>query len=248
VLLLLLACADPPPPAVPGAGPALKVLSYNVNFERFDEATVDAIAEADADVVFLQETTTEWEEAIGERLAERYPTRVFHAWEPDGGMAVLSAGAVEVRERLDSPVGKFPATCLTVETTIGPIDALHVHLHPPLDEGGLLTGYFTTTGKRRTEIEAYAGCFGADPDVILGDFNEEEGDATAFVEGKGFRDAASAVGTPERTWSWQTDWVELTGRPDHVYYGPELTPSAVEVLDGGPSDHRPLLVTLQRPE
>ncbi len=243
------AACTPAPAASPpseGSGPTASVLTYNVNFERFDAATVDAIVEADADVVFLQETTAAWEEAFREQLAERYPMMVFHPWDPDGGMGVLTSRALSVHQRFDSPVGKFPATCLVVDTAIGPIRALHVHLHPPLDSGGLVTGYFTTTGKRATEIQAYSGCFGVTPDLVLGDFNEEEGDATAHVEGLGLRDAASAYPPVTRTWRWDSDFGELTGRPDHVYYGPSLTPTAVDVLEIGASDHRPLRVELQR--
>ncbi len=51
----------------------LRVMTYNVNFGApAREAAVDAIAEASADVVCLQETTPEWEELLRQRLSERY--------------------------------------------------------------------------------------------------------------------------------------------------------------------------------
>lgn len=235
--LLVAACAPTPVPA--SDGPGLRLLTYNVNFERLDPATVDAIAAADADVVFLQETTAPWESAIRARLS--YPTMLFRSHDPDGGMAILSRWPVAEQAWMDSPVGAFPAWCVVIESPLGPLRALHVHLHPPLDENGLLSGYFTTGGKRRAEIEAYLPCL---PDLAVGDFNEESGDAVSMVEARGLRDAAGA--TPTRTWRWETSFGELQGRPDHVFVGPGIGVRKVEVLETGASDHRPLRVELQR--
>lgn len=238
---LLLACA--PAPLPPGEGPTVSFLSYNVNFERFDPATVDAIAAADADVVLLQETTATWQAALRARLSDRYPTMTFHSHDPDGGMGLLARRPATVRARMDSPVGKFPATCLDVATALGTLRVLHVHLHPPLDEGGFLTGYFTTGDDRAAEVAAYLACA---PDLAVGDFNEAEGDAVDRIEAAGLRDAASAFPPPTRTWSYASAYGELEGRPDHVFFGPTLVPVEVAVLEAGASDHRPLRVEFKR--
>lgn len=228
------------------AGPTLATLTYNVNFERYEPATIDAIEAADADLVFLQETTAQWESMIRARLSDRYPTMVFQPHDPDGGMAVLARGPVTTVAWRRSPVASFPAWCLAVESALGPLEVLAVHLHPPLDERGLISGYFTTGGARATEMAAHLECFDGAPDLILGDFNEEEGDAVDLVEARGYRDAATAFPPVVPTWRWDT-WVgELTGRPDHVYFGPAFSPRAVEVMERGASDHRPLRVVLQR--
>lgn len=244
-LLSLLACAPPPAAPLP-PGPGVSVLSYNVNFERYDPATVEAIAAADADVVFLQETTAEWETALRARLGGVYPTIEFRPHDPDGGMAVLSRGALTTNSWRASPVGNFPAWCLSVDTPVGPLQVLHVHLHPPLDEGGLLTGYFTTGGKRRTEMASHLGCFSTPPDLVVGDFNEEEGDAVDLVFAQGLRDAADAFPPPRRTWEWEHWSGQLVGRPDHVFHGDAFVPASVDVREAGASDHRPLLVELRR--
>ncbi len=239
--------AAPAPPAPPvGVGPGFSMLTYNVNFERYDPATIDAIEAADADLVFLQETTAQWEAGMRARLSARYPFMEFRAHDPDGGMGVLAKVPVTPVSWLPSPVGRFPAWCLTVDSPLGPLRVLHVHLHPPLDERGLISGYFTTGGARRTEMVSHLGCFPDAPDLVVGDFNEEEGDAVELVEARGLRDAASTFPPVRRTWRWDTTFVELEGRPDHVYFGPGLAPRDVEVLETGASDHRPLRVVLQR--
>ncbi|MFN7144635.1 MAG: endonuclease/exonuclease/phosphatase family protein [Myxococcota bacterium] len=248
-ILALAACAGPPPPArapVAAPGPTLDVLTYNVNFELLDARTIDAIAEADADVVFLQETTPAWEAAVRARLAGTYPHITFRDHPPDGGMAVLARHAFTTTAWVPSPVGSFPAWCLAVDTPLGPLRALHVHLHPPLDDGGLLTGYFTTGDDRRAELEAFLGCFDGPPDLAVGDFNEGEGDAVDLLVAAGLVDAASTFPPPARTWAYGTRFGELEGRPDHVFVGGGLVPTAVEVREVGGSDHRPLRVTLAR--
>lgn len=253
-MTLLLACTPfgegvPPPgervAAASQGEPSLSVLTYNVNFEWYDLATVDAIAAADADLVFLQETTRSWEALIGPRF-RRDHTVLFHPFDPDGGQGVLARGDVEVVRRVASPVGMFPATCLRVDTALGWLDVVHVHLHPPLENGSLLQGYFTTEGKRRSELQVFLECFDGPPDLVVGDFNEGEGAALELLEARGLRDAASVLGEPTRTWQWSHWTGDLEGRPDHVYVGPGLVPTVVEVREEGASDHRPLRVELRR--
>jgi endonuclease/exonuclease/phosphatase (EEP) superfamily protein YafD len=246
-LALLVGCAAVSAPAPIPSGPRLTVLTYNVNFEQYDPATVAAIATADADLVVLQETNARWEAEVRRTLADRYPTIRFEAHEPDGGMGVLSRFPVTPIAWRPSPVGKFPAWCLAVETPHGPLNVLALHLHPPLDEeGSLLAGYFTTSGARLTELTDHLGCFAGPPDLALGDLNEGEGDAVDLLVARGLSDAAEALPPAVRTWRWDTPIWELEGRPDHVFHGPGWAPAAVDVLELGASDHRPLRVTLAR--
>ena len=244
--LALAACGDEAAPvygATRGAAPdgALWVMTYNVNFEMPSDATVEAIREADADVVVLQETHEDWEARLARGLGDAYPHTLFRHAPAEGGMAILSRYAVEEVAYLPSPAGAFPAWCVSLETPLGALDVLAVHLHPPLDEDGrLLVGYFTTGGTREAELRQHLRCFESTPDLVLGDFNEETGDAVRHLEALGLRQAQVAVGPPERTWTWITGGVELEGRPDHIFFGPALAARAVQVVPRGASDHRPL--------
>lgn len=248
LLLAAFGCDDPPPGGALRGAPVdegLWVLTYNVNFEQRSDATVDAIAGADADLVFLQETHAEWEASLRERLASRYPVMIFRHDEAEGGMAVLSRHPITERRHERSPDGAFPSWCVTASTPLGDLDVLHVHLRPPLDEdGSLFFGYFTTRQARADELRHHLGCFTDAPDVVAGDFNEGEGASVDALSALGLREAQRAHPPLERTWTWQTSAGEMLGRPDHVFVGPALRVAAVQVIEQGGSDHRPLRVQL----
>lgn len=247
-LLAIWACSELDAPRAlsanpePAGGPTLSILTYNVNYERLDAATVEAVRQAGADLVFLQEVTPAWQRALAE-LA--YSHREFRFHGVDGGMAVLSRSPFETVEWRPSPVAKFPAWCLRAETPLGRMDVLAVHLHPPVDENGLFTGFFTTGDEREAEIRDHLSCFGRDTDLAVGDFNEGEGSAIGRVTALGMVDVASRFPPVRRTWEMIVGSTVLEGRPDHVFARAPLVPTRVEVLELGGSDHRPLRVTLQ---
>src|SRR4051812_25684565 len=90
----------------------LRLMTYNVNYGNRDVAnTLDAIASEDADIVLLQEITTEWQRALADRFATQYPVQVFRIHSrAAGGLAVLSKVPVKTEEVLPCPErGWFPA-------------------------------------------------------------------------------------------------------------------------------------------
>lgn len=247
--VLVVGCGSDPAPRAPGqlrgspSDDALWVATYNVNFERPSDVTVAAIAAADADVVFLQETHEAWEQAIDEALD--YPHVEFRHDQAEGGMAILSRYPFEIRRHGRAPQSAFPSTRLVAHTPLGELDVLHVHLHPPLDEdGSLVVGYFTTSTRRYDELVHQLGA--RTPDLVLGDFNEGEGPAIEHLESLSMAQAQTTLGPPERTWTWDAGATELEGRPDHVFAGRALRVTGVQVLLRGDSDHRPLRVALER--
>lgn len=222
-------------------------MSYNVEFASFHQpATLDAIAAAGADVVMLQEVNLVWERALHERFDGVYPHAAYHAKRGAGGLAVLSRFPLQ-DDRLLPPTDWFPAQHVVVDAPAGPVQLLHVHLHPMLDGGDPVKGYFTSPPIRRREIEAYvAALVPGLPVIIAGDFNEEPGGGVfAFLETRGLRRVDTGA-TP--TWEYHGDWkgqpVNLRLRLDHVVLGAPLTASAAEVLSAGASDHRPVVATI----
>lgn len=225
----------------------LWVLTYNVNFERPSEETVAAIVDADADLVFLQETHEGWRAMLDEALGERYPHALYRHADAEGGLAVLSRYPLLQRAHGRAPGAPFPAWSGTVETPLGELLVLHVHLHPPLDEeGSLLTGYFTTSEARLDELAHHIESLEAPPDLVLGDFNEAEGSAVTHLVELGLREAQAAHPPVERTWTWETSLGEMTGRPDHIFVDRRFDVAAVQMMEQGASDHRPLRVQLLR--
>jgi endonuclease/exonuclease/phosphatase (EEP) superfamily protein YafD len=124
----------------------LRVMSYNVNFGvAGDRSTIEAMAAAQADVVFLQETNEVWQRAMVARLGKTYPHARFthpESW-PAGGMGLLSKYPVVSLEHLPSVGGLFFAWRVVLDTHLGRIQVLNVHLRPPMSDGGSwVVGFF----------------------------------------------------------------------------------------------------------
>lgn len=236
------------PTPVPAGAPELRVLSFNINYGvGHDPSNVAAVAEADADLVLLQETTAESEAVFREALADTYPHVLFRDCCNAGGLGVLSKHPIREEAWLEPTVGWFPAWRVVVDTPLGPVQALDVHLRPPMSDGGSwVAGYFTTRDDRREEIAAFWPALDRElPTIVAGDFNEDaQGRAIAFLREQGLASALPQVDPRAKTWRWQTKLGKLRMMLDHVVYGPELQLRSAEVLDRGTSDHLPVLVVL----
>lgn len=225
--------------------------TYNVNQGNRDpDGTMDAIEAADADLVVLQETNAAWQARLDARFAKRYPHRAFHP-RPFGGLAVLSKHSIKSDELFSPPRGGFsPAQRLVVESPLGEIQILNVHLRPNVDRGNWLRGWQTTPPIRRREIETYWKQLSrALPTIVAGDFNElPTGSAVAFLADKGLVRAPTkgpttwhhAIRVGAKTIS------ALSMDIDHVVVDASFKVTTARVLDAGASDHRPVVVTLER--
>ncbi len=238
---------------LPMLATALRLVTYNVNYANPDpQASLDAIAAADADVVLLQEITPAWQRALAHRFEKTYPHQIFRLHtRAAGGLAVLSKHAIVDEELMPSPnAGWFPAERLVVDTSLGRVQILNVHLRPAIDGGSWIKGYFTTPPLRLREIEAYFPKLARDlPTIIAGDFNEApEGGALAFLAKRGF---TRVPANDPPTWHYV---VEKHGKSsevlamdiDHVMLDRHFVAKDVRVVDAGTSDHRPVIVTIEK--
>ncbi|HSN27989.1 MAG TPA: endonuclease/exonuclease/phosphatase family protein [Kofleriaceae bacterium] len=244
--------AAAPRPARATDARRLRLMTYNVNFGNRDvPATLDAIAEEDADIVLLQEITAEWQRALASRFAAQYPVQVFRIHtRAAGGLAVLSKLPIKAEEVLPCPErGWFPAERLVLETGFGALQILNIHLRPAIDGGSWFKGFLTTPPLRRREIEAYWKKLARDlPTIVAGDFNEDPtGSAIAFLSRQGL----ARVPTDGPT-TWRYEHVAngkahdvLRMDIDHVMVDRSLVGRNGRVLDAGTSDHRPVVVTIE---
>ena len=226
------------------AEPHVSVMTFNVNVGMAgDPSTVDAVAHQDADVIFLQESTPQWESAIRQRFGESYPHMAFKQCLPAGGLAVLSRLPIESIDYLPAE-NWFPAARVVVASPLGRLQVLNVHLRPPVSaKGSVVSGYFTTPPVRRHEISAFASALDpALPTLVVGDFNQDEnGGGVRWLREHGYRSALPEFQPHAQTWRWKTSVVSLHGRYDHLCYDARLTPLRVEVRDVGQSDHLPVV-------
>jgi endonuclease/exonuclease/phosphatase (EEP) superfamily protein YafD len=249
----------PPGPEVSGArarasdqgGAAILVMSYNLNFGvAGDEGTVDLIRKGDADVVFLQESNDTWERAIRARLADVYPHMVFRrASRRAGGLGFLSRYPLHPAQYEQSPIGWFPAWRALVDGPLGPMQLLNLHLRPPGRDGGsYLRGYVTSQEPRLEEARAHAALLDpALPAIIAGDFNEDaSGRSVRFLAERGFESALPRFHQGAPTWRWQTRMGLVRWQLDHILTDRSLEATAAWVMDGGASDHLPVLARVAR--
>jgi endonuclease/exonuclease/phosphatase family metal-dependent hydrolase len=225
----------------------LTVMTWNVNFGvRGDDEARRAILDTDADVVFLQESTPAWERWAREHLSGAYPHQRFDHCCRAGGLAVLSKTPFEVKDIIEAPSGWFPAARVLVETALGQVQVLNVHLHPPVSEsGGFVSGYFTTDPVRHDELSRYLVDLDPDlPTLILGDFNETRGLAVRTLEDLGFACAVERFTRSAITWRWQLPALDLEQNLDHIFAGPGLRAIDFAVVEAGRSDHLPVVAVL----
>ncbi len=254
LLTLTLGCARPPlQPRDPAPGsPTLKVLSYNVNYGiAGDQQTIAVIKAQGADVILLQETNARWEVALRSALSEDYPHMSFEHCCGAGGLAALSKRPMRAPERIEPPSpGWFPAMRVIVESALGEVQVLNVHLRPPFsDSGSVISGYVTTPPVREAEISAYLKHMSdALPTLIVGDFNENiSGRAVEQVRARGMESAVEQFALGQSTWRGWGIMKPLKLQLDHIFYNPtHLAPLRAEVIEAGRSDHLPLLATFER--
>lgn len=255
-LLLLLspltACARPAQaPSAPNPGrPHFTLLTFNVNYGLRDAPqNLLAIVEADADVVLLQEATPALERATQRRLKTLYPYQQYRFCCGAGGLGVLSKHPFEDVDYIDSPIGWFPGWWVRVETPLGPVQMLSVHLRPPVsDSGSWVKGYFTTGPLRQKELAAYmAKREPGIPTIVAGDFNETRGKALTLLEEAGLDDAVEAFHPDDAiTWRWRTSVGRIELALDHVFHDERLRALNAEILETGASDHFPVKVLFEQ--
>lgn len=256
LVLAICACGPAPlEPRDPTPGRAhFTIQSYNVTAERFsDAATVEAVGQANADIVCLQETGREWRPVLERRYAERYPYMLFGASEGAGGLAVLSRFPLTDEGEMESPNGAnphwHPAWSVTADTGREGIRILHVHLRAILSGRDTDTeAYFTVDEDHELEMRTFASQFDmtVPRSLVVGDFNEEpDGPAVRYVEGHGYSNVLPLYHPGQPTWYEPSLGGQLNKTLDHILFDGTFSPLNSWALRAGNSDHIPVLAHLE---
>jgi vancomycin resistance protein VanJ len=238
--LLLPASGEPGPTDV-------RVLSFNLYVHTPDLDHVVALVERhDPEVVLLQELFPPAEEELDRRLGERYPHRHVEQSPGVGGVAVLSEHPItEVAPVRDAATHSRATGVVTLDVDGRPLQVVSVHLTSPCPRCGptLRDRLRVEVDARRAEVEAVLAALDEDvPAVVGGDLNtSERSDPYRRLVAAGFEDPQRAVGrgmgfTAPDDWALppfvRFDWVLTRG----------VAATEAHVGDGGPSDHRPVIV------
>lgn len=253
---MLLACAcgerpleprDPTPGAV-----HFVVKTYNVEVgDEGRSATIDAVGSGNPDLVCLQETSPAFEAVLRERYADQYPYQLYNHNKPDfgaGGLAVLSRFPVTDSGWHASPQGWHPGWHLLVETPAGTMQVMNLHLRGVLNgDGNAASSYLSVGDDHLAEISFFVSIVEPElPTLIMGDFNEEPGDAALeYLEDRGFRNALPLYRPGQFTWRYPSVANQLSKTFDHILFDDSFAPLDAWVLDEGDSDHIPVLAHLE---
>ena len=170
--------------------------------------------------------------------------------ETSGGLAVLSKYPFRDLGVTESFEGWHPAWHVLVDSPIGPLQLLLVHLRAPYTRREGLGGVFTAEDSHVTQLSTVAEKCAADvPTVVLGDFNEStDGAAVRFLERRGFKNALPLFRPGEETWHYERSiYGQTVDTLDHILYDDAtLDPLNAYVRYVGRSDHYPVTVLLER--
>lgn len=230
----------------------LRVASYNtfVGAPGVDHV-VAFVEEHEPDVLLLQEVFPDRQQALDERLADRYPTRTTVQSPGVGGVSVFSRyPLVETRPVGDATERSRSTQVVVLDVEGQPLQVVSVHLISPCPTCGpsAIERLELEGDVRRAEMSTLLAALDpALPTVIGGDFNStERSEPYRRLTAAGFRDPQREAGSgPGFTWPndrgvpvLRIDWLLARG----------LTPVRAWVADGGPSDHRPVLAEFALPE
>ncbi len=224
-----------PAPAQPES-PTLTVLSFNVrSANRERTAVMDYLRQGAADVVFLHESSVDWERDL---LNADLPYALWFPRLPGNifGTAVLTPPGAVV-EALDLGGTGFRSALVTMPYAGGTLEVLGTHPVSPTNAA--------RTARRNAQLEAVAE-WSADrpgPLVVVGDLNTTPWSAVfRDLETRG-RLVNSQRGFGLQA-SWPVGWGPLKIPLDHLLHTNDLTTLSRQLGPALGSDHYPLRVTL----
>jgi endonuclease/exonuclease/phosphatase (EEP) superfamily protein YafD len=251
-------------PALPGSSPTtivIRIATYNINFgNTFGDDVLSAIAEARADILFLQETTLQSEAFLQPQLASWYPH--FHAAGHQGRYAAerfVFASKYPLQDITFTPpehglFGSHTARCVIAGNEI---TLVNVHLTPVTlsrtDEAettSLLSALWGTETAHAAEIKAICARLDlAQPTILAGDFNSlSTFAAPGHLRELGLVDSFASVhddAEAHPTWFWPTRPVPLRARIDYVFHSSHFRTMSSQVIPRDGSDHYLLVSELQ---
>lgn len=239
-------------PSAP-ADDVVRVMTFNT----FVQATgtdhvVHEVERHEPDVVLLQEVFPERETQVRRRLERDFPHMRSVQSPGIGGLMVLSRYPVTEVGDVGEPSSSSRSTELVVLDVDGrPLQVVPVHLISPCPScGSSLTARLDFEEEvRRLEVGAVLRALRPGiPAVVAGDFNSNERSGPyRRLARAGFLDPQRLVGSGPG-FTWPNDGpTPVFLRIDQVLVR-GLVPVDAFVGDGGPSDHRPVVVDVAFPE
>lgn len=226
------------PPAT--ADQAIAIMSANVLASNDDSARLlQAVADAEPDILFLQEVTAEWASALAP-LSPSYPYRVVEPRADNFGVALLSKFPLEAAAIIDSVPRGFPDVVATAIVGGTRLNIVALHTMPPIGAANY--------GARNLHLASIAELAARTPAplVVVGDLNITmwANHYRRFEADSGLINARRGFGILP---TWPTFLPPAMIPIDHCFVSPDI---GVLAFDTGPrigSDHLPIVVRVALP-
>jgi endonuclease/exonuclease/phosphatase (EEP) superfamily protein YafD len=246
-------------PTVAVRAQPLRIATYNLNYaNRSGDAVLSAIAEADADILCLQETTRNSERFLRRKLAGTYPE--FHAAGHKGkhfAERFVIASKVKLRDVVFVPPrhGPFGFHHAIISFEGIDIQIVNVHLLPfvvPKNStfaDAMKAGIATET-VHAAEIAAILNVAKGDkPAIVAGDFNSlSTFSAPVALIDSGFTDSYASVhenADTHPTWQWPTRQMPLRLRIDYIFHSKHFRTIDSAIVRREGSDHSLVVTTVE---
>lgn len=250
------------PSGMAAQGPFLSVLTFNVRFDQHDpDRVLQAILQAKADVVAIQELTTELDGFLTDKLSTEYPYRLSRAADWPWGSGIYSRFPLTEIEDRAWYGGLLDTQDVYVTWNSRPVRFLNFHPVPPSlhwSSGGILplalpSNYEADIRHAQVadlvdRLRVQAG----EPLILACDCNmdpasDDYGQVTQFMQ-DGFREAGWGFGHTLYN-NDQPSWVQDVPlvRIDYVFHSRHFVASEAQVMPFASSNHRPLVVRLAMP-
>ncbi len=224
------------------------VATFNINYVNRDlNEVVKSITQADADIVCLQETTTEAAEHIKKNLARKYKHMKFKKQNWAGGFGFLSKHPMDSLKWVPVKHGYFGAWICCTTAGGKKIQIMNVHLYPTLPGKAetfvdYLKEYNRCEKIRANEIVYFGRQLKVKmPTIITGDMNSlTNGKAPSYLRKHNFIDSAAITEKPDEqpTWHWNWKGGVWKYRIDYIFHSKDFKTLDYEVLENDkPSDH-----------
>ncbi len=230
------------PPDVNGES----VTVMSVNLLMINQATEPIISEikaADPDILFLQEYTPHWHEALSAAIASEYPHIRQIQRDDSFGAAVYSKRSFKGRVNTHLPLGRAtePQIRAVVEVDNREVAIYNIHFLPPWGMDYVI--------ETRAQFADLRGRLEAEqlPVIVCGDFNfTERSPQAAALRHTGILESHDLGGWGRGT-TWPVSsffrWIPSI-RLDHIYISNHLTCTDCQTGTGQGSDHRPVIARI----
>lgn len=248
------------PPNVIAADTDITVATFNINYaNEAPREMLATLAETQADILFVQETTPDVERLLRRRFKTTHPHIVFmgHRNEYFAERSGLISRWPMRNLKFAPPVEGGLFGTLMAETTVDgqTVQLVNVHLTPfQVKRRTTVAKVITAMGLTENVHQKEAARImervnGTQPALVCGDFNSlPDFQAPAAMKAGGLQDSYAQVvssGEQKPTWRWPFGNVNIQFRIDYIFHSSHFQTQQSRVIESGGSDHSPVVSQLK---